>query len=175
MKATYKNVIKNKQLIRTALFELLNKKSISEISITEVVKLAEVNRGTFYNHFNNLNDVLIEFNGELMANLVLNLKTNNANCDTNYFVNETINHIKTHEQEYKNLAKSLPSLTSSLKNELLQVAKTLPISLNYPVLQFLIGGMVSTISHYLLGQNNLNLDQISDTCTLFFNKINKDF
>ena len=45
-------------VIRDAVFELLKKKSIERISVTEVCKLAEINRSTFYLHYMDCMDVL---------------------------------------------------------------------------------------------------------------------
>lgn len=49
-----------KQVIRNALIQLMKAKSISEISVTEVSRLAEINRGSFYNHYSNTVEVLDE-------------------------------------------------------------------------------------------------------------------
>lgn len=47
-----------RKAIRDALMELLNTKPYSKISVTEICRLAEINRGTFYIHYYDVNDVL---------------------------------------------------------------------------------------------------------------------
>ena len=49
---------KSHQLIIQSLLDLLSKKSMNEISITEIANNANINRKTFYSHFENINDVL---------------------------------------------------------------------------------------------------------------------
>lgn len=50
-KKVYKNSLRSREMIRHAVFLSLQKKSDPEkITITEVVQLAGINRGTFYNH-----------------------------------------------------------------------------------------------------------------------------
>ena len=48
------------QLMNQALLALLERKDIEFISITELTKKAGVNRTTFYLHYENMNDLLIE-------------------------------------------------------------------------------------------------------------------
>lgn len=47
-----------RQLIKDTLLEELRHKSYSKISVSSICKIAEINRGTFYLHFLDLNDVL---------------------------------------------------------------------------------------------------------------------
>ena len=59
-KAEYSSAIKSKKAIKNALSRLLMKKDFEEISVTEVVKTAGINRSTFYAHYNNMTEVLEE-------------------------------------------------------------------------------------------------------------------
>ena len=56
-----------KMLIRRALTELLQKKPIQSISITELCQRAGINRGTFYAHYTDLYDLLRQMEEELLA------------------------------------------------------------------------------------------------------------
>ncbi len=47
-----------KMLIRKAFMNLLREKPIQSISITELCSAAGINRGTFYSHYSNINDLL---------------------------------------------------------------------------------------------------------------------
>ena len=73
MKATYRNSIRSKELIRKAIITLLDQeKSISEISVSDIVKVANINRGTFYNHYNNVIEVIDEIENEFEYTLFNN-------------------------------------------------------------------------------------------------------
>lgn len=50
----------SKKLLKEALFKILQKKNISEISIRELCDEAEINRTTFYRHYSTPRDVLLE-------------------------------------------------------------------------------------------------------------------
>ena len=56
----YKSAFRSKRFIKNAFSELLQKKNLDEITVTEIVKLADLNRGTFYAHYSNITDVLEE-------------------------------------------------------------------------------------------------------------------
>ncbi len=47
-------IIKTKQKLRASLTEILAKKTIDEITISEICLLAEVNRNTFYSHYSDV-------------------------------------------------------------------------------------------------------------------------
>jgi AcrR family transcriptional regulator len=46
------------QTIKESLLQLLQQKSFEKITVTEICKLSEINRGTFYLHYFDLDDVL---------------------------------------------------------------------------------------------------------------------
>lgn len=57
-KAEYKSAVRSRKLIRGALAELLHEKPLDKITVTDVVKRANINRGTFYAHYLDIPDVI---------------------------------------------------------------------------------------------------------------------
>jgi len=57
-KAEYKSAIRSKKLINNALADLLQEKPLDKITVTDVVRRAEINRGTFYAHYTDISDVM---------------------------------------------------------------------------------------------------------------------
>ncbi len=57
-KAEYRSSLRSKKLITEALVELLDEKTLDKITITDIVKKANINRGTFYAHYNSVSDVV---------------------------------------------------------------------------------------------------------------------
>ena len=57
MGGTNRMVEKSKKAIKDALLELMYEKSFSQITVNELLKKANISRGTFYAHFSNLDDV----------------------------------------------------------------------------------------------------------------------
>ena len=56
-----------RQVIRDTLLELMRQKGFRHVTVTEVCKRAEINRGTFYLHYLDLNDVLDDIFEKLMS------------------------------------------------------------------------------------------------------------
>ena len=54
-------VMITKQLLKDALLKLLEKKHIGKISVRELCQEADINRSTFYRHYETPHDVLLEF------------------------------------------------------------------------------------------------------------------
>ena len=55
---TDRRTLYTRQLIKDVFLEELSKKSYSKLSVSEICKIAEINRGTFYLHYLDLDDVL---------------------------------------------------------------------------------------------------------------------
>lgn len=65
-----RRIIKTKKAINNALLTLLSKKSLDEISITELTQLADINRKTFYLHYTCIHDVANEIDARLKNDFV---------------------------------------------------------------------------------------------------------
>lgn len=57
-KAEYRSSIRSRKLINQALADLLQEKPLDKITVTDVVRRAELNRGTFYAHYTDIPDVI---------------------------------------------------------------------------------------------------------------------
>ena len=57
-KAEYRSAVRSRQLINAALADLLQEKSLDKITVTDVVRRAGINRGTFYAHYLDIPDVI---------------------------------------------------------------------------------------------------------------------
>ena len=57
-KAEYRSAIRSRQLITEALADLLQEKPLNKITVTDVVNRAQINRGTFYAHYQDIPDVI---------------------------------------------------------------------------------------------------------------------
>ncbi len=69
-KSEYSSALRSRKLIKNAFSELLQSKDFEEISVTEVVNVAGINRGTFYAHYNNMTEVLGEIEKEVADGIV---------------------------------------------------------------------------------------------------------
>lgn len=68
-KAEYRSSIRSKTLIKRALLELMQEKAFESISVSDIVRKADINRGTFYAHFKSPHDVLFKIQDDMFSEL----------------------------------------------------------------------------------------------------------
>lgn len=66
LKKTDRRTKYTKQVIKDSLLEVLKKKPYSKITVTEICQIADINRGTFYLHYYDLDDVVDEMLREML-------------------------------------------------------------------------------------------------------------
>ena len=87
-------------IIKRVMFELLEKIEIEKITVTEICKLAQVNRATFYKYFDNPYDLLNKMEQDFLDRLELKLKSSDSN-DLSYVFTCVLTDIKENYQYYK--------------------------------------------------------------------------
>ena len=65
-KKEYRSAVRSRKMIRQAFFELLKEKNFEKITVTDVVKKADVNRSTFYAHYPDVMGVVEEIQEEIV-------------------------------------------------------------------------------------------------------------
>lgn len=60
-----RRVKRTKRILRECLFNLLEKKSIDEITVKELTEAADVNRSTFYFYYSDINDMMMQIQNEI--------------------------------------------------------------------------------------------------------------
>lgn len=73
--ATDRRTKYTKTVIRQALFELLQEKPIAKITVTDICKLADINRSTFYSYYEDVYALLTQIQNDLFENVVFTLST----------------------------------------------------------------------------------------------------
>lgn len=62
-------VLKTKQALHEALLQLLKQRALEQVTISELCRVAKVNRGTFYLHYGRVEDLFEEYFQEITADL----------------------------------------------------------------------------------------------------------
>ncbi|MGN1167912.1 MAG: TetR/AcrR family transcriptional regulator [Lachnospiraceae bacterium] len=94
-----------KRLLKEALLQLIEKKNIQTITVSELCELSGINRSTFYNHYGCPADVLKEIEMYVIDDLIQIWKANES--DKNWSVNKRVEALCTYLQEHKKLSKLL--------------------------------------------------------------------
>ncbi|MBR3430075.1 MAG: TetR/AcrR family transcriptional regulator C-terminal domain-containing protein [Clostridia bacterium] len=69
LRKTDLRVIKTKRAIRQAFAELMSKKPLNEISVSDVAEAALINRKTFYAHYAGVHEIIAEIEDEIIQSL----------------------------------------------------------------------------------------------------------
>ena len=155
MKAPYRNAIRSKQLIREAMISLMDKnKSVADITVSDIVKTANINRGTFYNHYGNPNDVVEEIKDELMQSLDLALRTSSKNGDIDGFLASMLDHFKR------------ISLLDNVKKEAIKQIRFI-VSIDETTLYFIVNGIVGLFLDKLKNNVSFDYDDIYERAKTF--------
>ena len=62
-------ITKSKRALRAALIDLMEERGLDAVSVNDLCARADLNRGTFYNHFRDKEDLLVALEDEVMADL----------------------------------------------------------------------------------------------------------
>lgn len=181
MKKTYRNVAKSQKLIRDAVISLLGKKKdLNAITVTDVVKVANINRGTFYNHYNNITEVVGEIEDELMALLTDTLKqANQSNDYISTFINSVTQELKENEEKYKLIVPYIPQyLFDDMKTKFLKCFSNNYLfsqnsKRNYIMYLIISNGIVGTYLDYFENKLDTTLDEIGEYTIDILKKIDK--
>ncbi len=69
-----RRVIKTKKAIKKAFFTLLADKDLNDISVTDISRLADINRKTFYNYYTGVFQLVDELENDILTKLDATLK-----------------------------------------------------------------------------------------------------
>lgn len=69
-KAEYRSSIRSKNLIKKAVAKLIHEKEISRITVSDVIREADISRGTFYAHYPDIHSVIEQIETEEVKKLV---------------------------------------------------------------------------------------------------------
>jgi AcrR family transcriptional regulator len=108
-KETDRRIRKTKKAIQDALIDLICEKELERITVTELVERADVNRKTFYNHYNDVYDVVDDMEKQHVDKFFDSVKKNGIKKyakEPNLLMHEIINEIKDNREMYVLLVNS---------------------------------------------------------------------
>lgn len=182
-KKEYRSAIRSRRLIREAFQELLGEKPIEKITVTDIVRRADINRSTFYAHYSDVKGLLEEIQDEVMQrSLALIAEQNMQNIlrDPKPFMESlvqiglenvelyrmlsshefSLRQIEAMKRQFTERAISSPDIP-----EIIRQSRSFEIQIN-----FFIGGILHTYLQWLLGNLNCSTEDITaEICSLITN------
>lgn len=171
-----RRIRKTRTLLLNGLIELMNQKDIKDISVKELTDLADLNRGTFYLHYNDIYDMLHKVEDELFIEFEGILDRDIDKQEQRSSPEKTILDIFSFLENHKNLAKVMIGSHGDLTfvnrlKELVQVR--LQASLTqyddgaqysyYP--PFIIYGFIGVIETWLNNPHPQSPSEMAEICS----------
>ncbi|MDD7213008.1 MAG: TetR/AcrR family transcriptional regulator [Candidatus Enterosoma sp.] len=191
MRKEYKNAVESKRKIKQAIYDLIKEKqSIKSITITEIVEKAGINRGTFYNHYKSIPEVLNDIEKDLITSFSKRFDKTyeilSFEEKTKVFFRSLTLFIKENETELSFLLKAIPQLLftdmqttvlGSYQSILLQALKEqLPTEENREAnltYNIIASGITSAYLNYLKHTSDYTLEEIEHHIIQLILKLSK--
>ena len=118
---------KTRALIKAVFAEMLSeKRELNKITVTELVKRADINRGTFYSHYDDIYGVAEDYENELIDKFFDDSRLIRVQ-DVDAFLDSFFDYIKKNNENYKLLCRSndflfaAKKLTTIASNKFLEI------------------------------------------------------
>lgn len=178
-----RRVRRTKRQLRAALTSLMLEKDISAITVHEITELADVNRGTFYSHYKDVNDLLYQLEENLFIKLdevSLKHSTEDTPENTYQFILEILSLVGSNAD----LCKALLCFNGDLnfQRRLSQALKDQffhrYLALTYPTEEsrleyyctFIVSGMLSITGDWLRGDTRDSPEALARICVDFISR-----
>ena len=149
-------VIKTKNLLYQTLIELMKDKTFEEIKVSDICSKAMINRSTFYAHYEDKYELLVDFINNLKEELIIELNKNENNLNTREYYIKLISLFLDHIENKKNIYNSIminnrnsimmDILLSVVNNDVLKRLELDDIKTKIPrevIAKFYLGGVIN--------------------------------
>lgn len=164
-----KRVKYTKMFIKEALLGLMEQKPVDQITITELCKQADINRNTFYTHFNTIKDALTMVEQELEESLFSEL---NLNVEDRTIIKQLFEHFKKNGNIYRILISSngdfsfMYTLYSKIEQLVIEKyysrAKTMDEEKIKMIFEFQFFGSISVVRRWLDSGAKQTCEEMAD-------------
>lgn len=187
-KKEYRSSLRSKRLIREALMTLLQEKDYEKITVTDIVKLADINRATFYAHYQDVMALMEEINNEMLSEIYKLLEEFDYNTfftDPHPIISQVVAFLAADAEFYQILLKSSGALQflEELKNlfeQYMQAIENVPVNIKessfYKIrVCYFSGGMVHVLKKWIVGELQCTQDEIVEhICLLLMQEQTSD-
>lgn len=187
-RAEYRSALRSRTLIRNALLALMRDKSFDKITITEVARKANVNRGTFYAHYRNLSEVLESIQDDVTAQLgalFSQFDTSRLYYECERMLNAGVEFIKKDPDYYRMLLSIDNNNVLSLwKNNVISYLESSSFLQGGPVrksnalrlaIRFCVSGSIDCFIDSLTGKNGIPLEALPKELARFIESVFSPF
>ena len=160
-------------VIRQSLFELLETKSLDEITVVDICSKADVNRGTFYKYYRDVPDLYNKTEDSLVSEIYTLIGQTNSNDSQNRFFFREILSILANNKEFTYIARNKDfseHLAQKLLTFFIPYLKQM-LNVKCPnantddsdiLLEYILGGCIRVVSYWLKNEMQISIDEIDN-------------
>ena len=166
-------VIKTKKILYETLIELMKTKTFEEIKVSDICTQALINRSTFYAHYEDKYELLLEFINSLKEEFINELSKNKNILNTREYYLEMIRLFLDHIENKKDIYNAIminnrnsimmDILSSVANNEVIKKMEASNISTRVPaniIAKFYLGGVLNLGIEWLRDTNKYSKEEI---------------
>ena len=166
-------VIKTKKILYETLIELMKTKTFEEIKVSDICTKALINRSTFYAHYEDKYELLLEFINSLKEEFINELSKNKNILNTREYYLEMIRLFLDHIENKKDIYNAIminnrnsimmDILSSVANNEVIKKMESSNISTKVPaniIAKFYLGGVLNLGIEWLRDTNKYSKEEI---------------
>ena len=166
-------VIKTKKILYETLIELMKTKTFEEIKVSDICTKALINRSTFYAHYEDKYELLLEFINSLKEEFINELSKNKNVLNTREYYLEVIRLFLDHIENKKDIYNAIminnrnsimmDILSSVANNEVIKKMESSNISTKVPaniIAKFYLGGVLNLGIEWLRDTNKNSKEEI---------------
>ncbi len=183
-KAEYRSAVRSRKMIIDALADLLTQKQPDKITVSDIVRRAEINRGTFYAHYSDVPDVLNHIVRQTFSSIkdALQMAPMQAQEAPRIILSNIQTLLENDATFYQKLMKS--GVGNTVRDQLIEIvldylyAQQQALGVQNTeqyvvVMRFCAGGLANLYSDWLAGKLPISLDELTDAaCSLLGSVIN---
>lgn len=187
-KKEYRSAIRSRKLIRQAFLELLKEKNVEKITVTDIVKKAEINRSTFYAHYPDVMGVIEAIQEEILdytQNLLAEMDFSDLFENPKPLLKEIVKLVEDNHELYRLLCNSSMAAKQLENVKLVLIERTLN-TIDIPeaytdsfefefAVRFFMGGIVDIYTQWLNGTVDCSLDDLTEEFAKMIVRTGKQF
>lgn len=174
-KKEYRSAVRSRKLIRQAFYELLKEKNFEKITVTDIVKRADVNRSTFYAHYPDVMGVVEEIQEEILEytqKFMNEIDFKDFYDNPKPYLQNIVKLVEENNELYRLLMTSAMAMKQMDRLKYIIIERTVQsiqtpqwfkneFELEFSV-RFILGGIVDVYTQWLYGEVDCSLEDLTE-------------
>ncbi len=174
-KAEYRSAVRSRRLIREAFLAILQEGGSAKMTVTEIVRRADINRATFYAHYPDVQGVIDEIENEIigkMFDVLREAPQDDFLSDPQPLIESVCRYVEENMSYFRILVKANEALPFMEKMKTVFVdfmrsydgiPAAIRLDSRFPLrCMYFAGGLLSIYQQWLLGNLDCSLDVLSE-------------